>query len=56
LLPWNARLTELLDALQAADVAPTPQLAEAADRTVQDVAQLATRWLALKREAAALVR
>ena len=56
LLPWNARLTELLDALQAADVAPTPQLAEAAERTIRDVAQLASSWAALKRESAALVR
>jgi len=46
----------MLDALQAADVAPTPQLAEAAERTIRDVAQLASRWAALKRESAALVR
>ncbi len=31
LLPWNARLSELLEALQSADVAPTPQLAQAAE-------------------------
>ncbi len=56
LLPWNARLTELLEALQAADVAPTPQLAQAAETTIRDVAQLASRWAALKRESAALPR
>src|SRR5712671_4070408 len=56
LLPWNARLTELLEALQAADVAPTPQLAQAAETTIRDVAQLSSRWAALKREAAALPR
>jgi len=56
LLPWNARLTELLDALQAADVTPTPQLAQAAETTIREVAQLATRWAALKSEAGALLR
>ena len=56
LLPWNARLTELLDALQSADVAPTPQLAQAAESAVHDVAELSARWAALKQEADALLR
>jgi len=51
LVPWNARLVELLDALQASDVAPTPQLAAAAEAAMRDVAQLASRWEALKNEA-----
>jgi hypothetical protein len=56
LLPWNTRLTELLEALQSADVAPTPQLAQAAETTIRDLAELASRWAALKRDAAALLR
>jgi hypothetical protein len=56
LLPWNTRLTELLDALQAADVAPTPQLAQAAESAIRDVAELSARWASLKQEAAALLR
>jgi hypothetical protein len=51
LVPWNARLVELLDALQASDVAPVPQLAAAAETAIRDVAQLASRWEALKKEA-----
>jgi hypothetical protein len=51
LVPWNARLVELLDALQASDVAPTPQLAAAAEAAMRDVAQLASQWEALKKEA-----
>jgi hypothetical protein len=51
LVPWNARLAELLDALQAADLAPTPQLATAAEAAIRDVAQLASRWQALHKEA-----
>ncbi|HYV64638.1 MAG TPA: hypothetical protein VE964_00255, partial [Myxococcales bacterium] len=54
LAAWNARLSELLASLQSADVAPTPQLAQAAESTLRDVAQLASRWAALKSEAAAL--
>jgi len=50
LLPWNARLSELLEALQSADVAPTPQLAQAAEAAIRDVDQLTSRWAALKRE------
>ena len=56
LLPWNARLTELLEALQTADVAPTPQLAQAAETTIREVADLAARWASLKREASTLLR
>jgi hypothetical protein len=51
LVPWNARLVELLDALQASDVAPTPQLAAAAEAAMRDVAELASRWQALKTDA-----
>ena len=56
LLPWNARLTELLEALQTADVAPTPQLAQAAETTIREVAELASRWASLKRETSTLLR
>ena len=56
LLPWNARLTELLEALQTADVAPTPQLAQAAETTIREVAELASRWASLKRDASTLLR
>jgi photosystem II stability/assembly factor-like uncharacterized protein len=56
LVPWNTRLAELLAALQAADVAPTPQLAQAAEAAIRDVDQLGSRWAALKREAALLPR
>jgi photosystem II stability/assembly factor-like uncharacterized protein len=53
LVPWNARLVELLDTLQSGDVAPTPQLAAAAAAAIRDVAQLASQWEALKKEAGA---
>ena len=56
LLPWNARLTELLEALQSADVAPTPQLAQAAETTIREVAELASGWGVLKAEASTLLR
>jgi len=46
----------MLAALQSADVAPTPQLAQATEATIKEVAQLASRWAALKGEAAALPR
>ena len=52
----DAECHPLLEALQTADVAPTPQLAQAAETTIREVAELASRWAALKRDASTLLR
>ena len=43
LVPWNARLASAYDLLQSTDVAPTPQGVRAAERLLQESAELFAR-------------
>ncbi|HJZ83968.1 MAG TPA: glycoside hydrolase [Polyangia bacterium] len=48
LLRWNERLAKLLETVQAADLAASPALAQAAEKCLKEVADLLARWNALK--------
>ena len=56
LVRWSARLNDLLQKLQSADVMPTPALVEAAESSIAQTAQLVARWKQLERDSAALLR